>query len=153
MRPRKAPRTSDPAVDLGFRSGLEERLAEELRLQGVPFSFEEVVVPYVKRPATYRPDFLLLHNDILIESKGYFLAEDRSKHVLVKDQHPGLDIRFVFSRANSPLRKGSRTTYAMWAEKNGFQWAQGSIPKAWIAEPANATRRRALEALERTRKK
>jgi hypothetical protein len=30
----------------------------------------------------------------------------------VKDQHPALDIRFVFSNAKAKLRKGSPTTYA-----------------------------------------
>jgi hypothetical protein len=118
-----------------FRSGLEERIAHELRLQGVPFSFEEVVVPYVKRPATYTVDFLLKKNGILIETKGWFLSEDRTKHLLVKQQHPDLDIRFVFARHNSPLRAGSRTTYSTWAEKHGFAWAQASIPRAWIEEP------------------
>ena len=118
-----------------YRSGLEERIAHELRLQGVPFSFEEVVVPYVKRPATYTVDFYLHHNGILIETKGWFLSEDRTKHLLVKQQHTALDIRFVFARHNSPLRVGSRTTYSSWAEKHGFRWAQASIPRDWIDEP------------------
>jgi hypothetical protein len=130
---------------------MEERLAAELRLASVPFAFEEVVVPYVRREATYRPDFHLLQNGILIESKGYFLPEDRSKHLLIKEQHPDLDIRFVFQRARAPLRKGSRTTYSSWAEKHGFLWAEKSIPPAWISEPPQAARVQAIERL--TRKK
>lgn len=106
----------------------------------------------MKRPATYRPDFLLLANGILIESKGYFLAEDRTKHLLVKEQHPSLDIRFVFSRARNPLRKGSRTTYAAWAEKHGFRWAEGDIPLDWINERPEAARMAAVKALAKDTK-
>ncbi|HWL80083.1 MAG TPA: hypothetical protein VNR89_03960 [Roseomonas sp.] len=149
-RPR--PRTSDPAVALGHRSGLEDRQAERLSDLGVPYEYESIVIPYVKRPATYRPDFLLLSNGILIETKGYFLAEDRTKHLLVKEQHPDLDIRFVFSRARNPLRKGSRTTYATWAEKNGFAWAEGDIPQAWIDEAPQAARMAAVDRLRKTAK-
>lgn len=145
-------RTSDPAA-LGFRSGLEERLAEELRLQGIPFEFEGVVVEYVKRPATYTPDFLILANGILVESKGYFLAEDRTKHLLVKEQNPDLDIRFVFARARNPISKGSRTTYAAWADKHGFKWAEGSIPREWAQEPPVPSRTAAVAKLKRKAKK
>lgn len=122
-------------------------MAAQLTRLSVPFEYESVVIPYVKRPATYRPDFLLLTNGILIESKGYFLAEDRSKHLLVQAQHPALDIRFVFSRARNPLRKGSRTTYAAWAEKHGFRWAEGDIPLNWINEPPEPVRLAAVKAL------
>jgi hypothetical protein len=144
------PRTSKAAA---WRSGLEERVAHELRLQGVPFAFEEVVVPYIKRPATYTVDFHLQRNGILVETKGLFVSEDRTKHLLVKAQHPDLDIRFVFSRATSPLRKGSRTTYAAWCDKHGFPWAQTSIPREWIEEAPNKARMAAAKRfLKGTRK-
>ncbi len=97
-------------------------------------------MPYVKRPATYTVDFHLQANGILVETKGWFLPEDRTKHILVKDQHPALDIRFVFARATAPLRKGSRTTYAAWCDKHGFKWAQTSIPREWIEEAPNKAR-------------
>lgn len=151
--PRPRRRISDPAVGLGFRSGLEERLAEALRHQGVRFLFEEVAIPYLKKPAFYRPDFLLLDNGILIESKGYFLAQDRTKHLLVREQHPDLDIRFLFARANTPLRRGSRTSYSAWAEKHGFKWAEAHIPRDWIEEPAEPRRMAAVAALLNKTKK
>ena len=28
----------------------------------------------------------------------------------------------VFMKATCPIRKGSKTTYADWAEKNGIEW-------------------------------
>ena len=106
----------------------------------------------MKRPATYRPDFLLLQNGILIESKGYFLAEDRTKHLLVKEQHPNLDIRFVFARAKNPISPGSRTTYAAWCDKHGFRWANENIPEEWINEPVDAARFQAANALRKAAK-
>ncbi len=60
----------------------------------------------------------------------------RKKMILVKEQHSGIDIRFVFENPNLKLRKGSKTTYAMWAEKNGFKWCGPIIPKEWFLEMA-----------------
>lgn len=123
-------------TDNGFRSGLEERIAQELLEQGVPFDYEAHTIEYTKpaKKATYKPDFIL-HNGIIIETKGRFLTADRQKHLLIKKQHPDLDIRFVFSNSNSKISKRSKTTYAMWCEKNGFLYADGFIPKAWLKEP------------------
>ena len=126
---------------VAWRSGLEDRTAEDLTKRGVPFRYEEVKVSY-KRPATdhkYTPDFVL-DNGIVIETKGQFTVEDRKKHVLVKEQHPALDIRFVFSRASSPIRKGSKTTYADWCRKEGFLFADKVIPQAWLDEPPAQSR-------------
>lgn len=117
----------------GFRSGLEERVAEELRQAGISFTYEEQVIKYIKpeRPARYTPDFVL-PSGIIVETKGRFLTADRQKHLLVKHQYPNLDIRFVFSRSKDRISKQSRTTYADWCEKNGFMYADRSIPKEWL---------------------
>ena len=53
---------------------------------------------------------------------------------MVQQQHPDLDIRFVFSNPLTRISKKSKTTYAMWCEKHGFQYAKGLIPEAWIQE-------------------
>lgn len=151
MQPR-ARRSSNPAVALGHRSGLEDRLAETLDGTGYLYEYETVCIPYVKRPATYTPDFFLLNNGILIESKGYFLAEDRTKHILVQAQHPHLDIRFVFARAKNPISPGSRTTYSGWCDKHKFLWADSNIPVEWLAEPRLEARWTAAMALRKTPK-
>lgn len=119
----------------GFRSGLEESIAENLTSKGVGFSFEELVIPYVKpeKPAKYTPDFQL-DNGIIIESKGRFLTEDRQKHLLVQKQHPEYDIRFVFSNSKTKISKRSKTTYADWCHKHGFLYADKDIPDAWLKE-------------------
>lgn len=130
--------TSQVGLKYGFRSGLEERIAEDLTSKGVGFSFEELVIPYVKpmKPAKYTPDFKL-ENGIIIESKGRFLTEDRQKHLLVQNQHPEYDIRFVFSNSKTKISKRSKTTYADWCEKHGFLYADKEIPDAWLKEKKN----------------
>lgn len=132
---RKKKSSSDVGIRLGFRSGLEEKIAGDLDARGVPFTFEKLKLAYIT-PATphkYTPDFEL-PNGIIVETKGRFLPADRKKHLLVKEQHPDKDIRFVFSRSKTPITKGSKTTYADWCEKNGFKFADKLIPEAWLKE-------------------
>lgn len=120
----------------GFRSGLEERIAEQLDKAGVDYTYEKVKLEYI-RPASkhiYTPDFVLA-NGIIVETKGRFLMADRQKHILVKRHNPTLDIRFVFSNSNARISKTSRTTYASWCEKNGFLFADKQIPEEWFNEP------------------
>lgn len=120
----------------GYRSGLEEVIARQIKAAGIEVEYEKTKVKYVKpsRNATYTPDFKL-PNGIIIESKGRFVTADRQKHVLIKTQHPELDIRFVFSNSRSKINKNSPTTYGMWATKNGFKYADKLIPEEWLKEP------------------
>ena len=123
------------AAKYGFRSGLEERIAEQLDKAGVEYTYEKLKLDYVK-PASkhvYTPDFVL-SNGIIIETKGRFLLADRQKHILVKRHNPALDIRFVFSNSNARISKASTTTYAQWCIKNGFKYADKTIPEEWINE-------------------
>lgn len=123
------------AAKYGFRSGLEERIAEQLDKAGVEYTYEKVKLNYIK-PASkhvYTPDFVL-SNGIIVETKGRFLLADRKKHILVKKHNPTLDIRFVFSNSNARISKASATTYAQWCKKNGFQYADKTIPKEWLDE-------------------
>lgn len=118
-----------------YRSGLEEKIAAQLEGLGVPAVFEQYEVAY-EIPASmhrYTPDFVL-PNGIVIEGKGIFDADDRKKHQLIRAQHPGLDIRFVFTSSKAKLYKGSPTSYAAWCEKNGFLYADKFIPIEWLKE-------------------
>lgn len=126
------------ATKYGFRSGLEERIAEQLDKLGVEYTYEKVKLKYIKPASShvYTPDFVLA-NGIIVETKGRFLAPDRQKHLLVKRHNPDLDIRFVFSNSNARISKTSRTTYAMWCRKNGYQFADKTIPKEWLDECGN----------------
>ncbi len=90
-----------------------------------------------EEPATkhrYTPDFVL-PNGIIIEAKGVLDAETREKHINIKRSNPDLDIRFVFQNPKNKIYKGSKTTYADWAEKNGFKCSTRQIPEAWFREP------------------
>lgn len=127
-----------------LRNGLERKVAKQLQSAGIKFAYEEGFVTYEvpARTAKYLPDFKCPGN-IIIESKGHFgykgdakdAAAQRQKYALLKEQHPGLDIRFVFSRAATPIYKGSKTTHGKWATDHGFPWADdGNVPPAWIIE-------------------
>lgn len=120
----------------GYRSGLEEVNAKFLDSMKVRYEFEKLKIKYIvpETERTYTPDFHLLDNGIIVETKGKFEPDDRAKHLFIKTQHPDLDIRFVFQRPSDPIRKGSKTTLAAWADKYGFKWAAKTIPEAWIKE-------------------
>jgi hypothetical protein len=118
----------------GFRSGLEEAIAAELDNQRVTYEFEKTKLKYIKpeKAHTYTPDFYLVDKKIFIETKGLFTTQDRQKMRLIKEQHPNLDIRFVFSNSKNRISKKSSTTYGMWCEKYGFKYADKHIPKEWL---------------------
>jgi hypothetical protein len=118
----------------GYRSGFELKLAQTLVENKINFTYEETRIPYIPKTRTYTPDFYLVDSDIYIEAKGNLTKDDRVKMVLVKQQHPEYDIRIVFMNARNKIYKGSKTTYSDWAERYGFLWAEGSIPKEWLNE-------------------
>jgi hypothetical protein len=120
------------AIKNGYRSGLEDVISKDLKDRGVDFGYETVKINWkLVENKTYTPDFIL-PNGIIIESKGRFVPDDRKKHLKVREQNPKLDIRFVFSNSRNKIRKGSKTTYAMWCEKNIFLYADKRIPDEWI---------------------
>lgn len=132
-----------------YKSGLEEQTKGHLESLGVPFEYEAFRIPYVSDPHRYTPDFTL-PNGIIVETKGLFDTKDRTKHLLVQRQHPTLDIRFVFTRSSTRISKVSKTTYADWCRKFGFQFADKTIPDAWIAEAPNPVALAAIQALKQT---
>jgi hypothetical protein len=125
----------DPGLVLGFRSGLEEAIAEQIRQRGLLVEYEKEKIAFVEpeKIRKYTPDFKLPCG-IYIETKGRLTREDRQKHIWVKHCNPDLDIRFVFQRSASKLEKGSPTTYADWCRKNGFLYADKFIPEDWFLE-------------------
>lgn len=118
----------------GYRSGLEEDTASFLDKQKVGYTYEKTKIKWVDlRYRTYTPDFVL-ESGIIIETKGRFLTDDRRKHKEIKKQYPDLDIRFVFTNCKAKLYKGSKTTYEDWCNKNGFKYANKTIPQEWLDE-------------------
>lgn len=127
--------TSSNGIKHGYRSGLEEKVSKQLEDLGVAYEYEKFKISYaVNETRKYTPDFKILSNGIIVETKGRFMPDDRKKHLLVKQQHPELDIRFVFSNSNAKLQKKSPTSYADWCNKNGYKWADKLIPKEWLDE-------------------
>jgi len=123
----------EAATKHGFRSGLEEVINKSLTAKSIDGEYEKHTIKYTI-PASnhiYTPDFKL-PNGIFIETKGRFVMEDRKKHLLIKEQHPELDVRFVFQNSKNKIRKGSKTTYADWCVKYGFLYADKCIPDNWL---------------------
>ena len=122
------------AIKNGYRSGLEDDIAKDLKDRGVNFEYEKLKVQWqLLENKTYTPDFKL-PNGIIIESKGRFVQADRKKHLIIQDQHPFLDIRFVFSNSRSKLYKGAKSTYGDWCNKHGFLYADKRIPDEWLTQ-------------------
>ena len=120
------------AIKNGYRSGLEDDISVDLKKRGVSFKYETLKIKWtLLENKTYTPDFIL-PNGIIVESKGRFVATDRKKHLKVKEQHPSLDIRFVFSNSRGKINKGSRTTYGDWCDRHGFIYADKRIPDEWL---------------------
>ncbi len=117
----------------GFKSGLEETISGQISAKGIQPNYEQHEIQYIipESVHTYHPDFKL-PNGIYVETKGRFLAADRKKHLLIKKQHPQMDVRFVFSNSRNKISKKSKTTYGMWCEKNGFIYSDKFIPESWF---------------------
>lgn len=122
-------------VEEGYRSGLEDKVARQLSALGIDGEYEKHKIKYTQppKPRTYTPDFNL-NKKIWVETKGRFVTADRMKHIYIRDCHPELDIRFVFTNSRAKINKGSKTTYGMWCDKHGFKYADKLIPQAWIDE-------------------
>jgi hypothetical protein len=118
----------------GFRSGLEETIAAQLKANGIDPKYETIKLPYrVSKDCTYTPDFPV-GNKIIIETKGRFLTADRMKMLMVQKQYPKYEFRFIFNNSKSKISKVSQTTYGKWCEQNNFKYADKIIPQEWIEE-------------------
>lgn len=107
------------------RNKFEKKIARQLKKAKVNFSYETEKISYLIA-GHYIPDFIV-HTSLgtmYIETKGHFRPEAKRKMVAVRRLHPELDIRLVFY---SYKRKDIR-----WAEKYGFKYAVGEIPKEWL---------------------
>jgi hypothetical protein len=133
MRGRGARRRGRPSVaGLTLRSQFEADVYADALRRGILVEYETERLTYVTAHV-YRPDFIL-PNGIIVEAKGYFPQADRAKMLAVREANPDLDIRLLFQKAGTPIRRGSRTTYGQWATQHEFIWTEGTIPRYWAEE-------------------
>ena len=116
-----------------YKSGFEVKVAKSLHQQKVAFEYEAQKFPFVQpaKKRAYTPDFILPEVGISVECKGKLTKAERDKLLWVKEQWPELNLILLFMRARNFIRKGSKTRYSDWAEKNGFEWYSwdtGGIP-------------------------
>jgi predicted nuclease of restriction endonuclease-like RecB superfamily len=127
---------------LGFRSGLEEKVADQLREAGLPVVYEtdKVIYRIPARDHRYTPDFKLPKPGgfFYVETKGIWNVTDRAKCLYCIKQNPGLDLRMVFSNQNAKLYKGSKTSYKDYCIKNLIPYAHKYIPDDWLREAQEA---------------
>jgi hypothetical protein len=115
-----------------FKSKLEEKVWSVLKKEFPTVKYEpqrfKFIQPEVER--TYIPDFKTGRNNIFIEAKGKLDLETRKKMVWFRDSNPTIRIIFLFMNPDNKITKRSKTTYAMWATDNGFEWLD--FRKDWL---------------------
>jgi hypothetical protein len=137
-----------------YKSKYEKTVAKWLEDNNVPFDYEGKTLPYeapmrgscpncgctgVTRTRHYVPDFWVYPNGKLnpvgafvLETKGRFTSEDRTKMKAIVEQYPGVKVRMLFMRDNK-LNKKSAVYYSHWAKKFGIEHSVGTfLPESWI---------------------
>lgn len=121
-----------------LRSKLELKFEEILKEFEVEYGYEVTKISYTipESKHTYTVDWSLA-NGLLLETKGYLSDyAERKKYELIKQQHPTIDIRFVFDNPNK-LCGGTKMTHGAWAIKQGFKYCSIKDKDqvlAWIKE-------------------
>ncbi|WP_375752614.1 endonuclease I [Enterobacter roggenkampii] len=116
-----------------YRSSFEKKVASKLKPEEFNYESKKYEYTVVKN---YTPDFEL-ENGILVETKGQWTSADRTKHKLVREANPELDIRIVF-QADNKLNKKSKTRYSDYCNRMGWKYVVGNeIPKEWLNENSN----------------
>jgi hypothetical protein len=129
-----------------YHSNFEVDVAKQLYTAKVKFTYETTSYYYeqpvahgecldcasknVITPHWYTPDFFL-SNGVIVESKGKLDRDTRKKLKAIKNSNPDLDLKILFMKDNK-IRKGSKTTYTMWATSQGFDCAVKTLKKEWL---------------------
>jgi hypothetical protein len=118
-----------------MKGTFEQAVLSDLDGRGVPYLYEpDKLAYYVERH--YIPDLKL--GKMIVELKGYFRQDSQRKMKAVKAQYPDMDIRFVFQKASATIqgakkrKDGTKMTCGEWADRQGFVWAEGTIPEEWL---------------------
>lgn len=120
------------------RSKLEMKFEEILKSSTQDYDYEVTKISYIvpESKHVYTVDWTIKRK-LLIETKGYLSDhQERNKYVLLKQQYPELDLRFVFDNPNK-LCGGTKYTHAKWAEKHNFPYCSIrdiDVIQKWIEE-------------------
>lgn len=141
-RPKKALGASGKQARSLFEIAIANHLENDANELGYSWDYESADYKYQKplsKLSTYTPDFKIITRSgkvIFIEAKGRFRDLAEYKKVLwVQEQHPDIEIRFLFQNSMLKHSPSLPLTYGTRAEKDGFRWAHGSIiPKSWLEE-------------------
>lgn len=98
----------------GMRSMAEVELASMLS----NYKYEPEYWVYQYEKAKYTPDFLI--NGVYLEVKGKMTNDTRKKLKAVIKHNPSKILVLVFLRGKNYIRKGSKTTYINWANKENI---------------------------------
>ena len=122
-----------------YKSGLEGKFVVLANKNKLAFEYEPDSFPYVV-PSHYTPDFKIAENRY-VETKGYLSPSNRQRMICFKEQHPEIEICFLFGNSENKLNAKSKTTYKEWATKHGFRNADihDGIPANWWSQDANQT--------------
>lgn len=105
------------------RSGLEVKALKLLNDNKVDYEYEpkdkklDYVIPESKHK--YLPDVVI--GNVIYELKGYFDVDARNKMLHVIRSNPHQKIVMVFMK-DQPIRKGSKTLYSDWCNKNNIKY-------------------------------
>ncbi len=114
----------------GLKSILEVRTQAWLEENDIPFEYEAEKWVYAFKPAKYTPDFKV--PGPTLECKGKLTRDVRRKLMAIATSNPERKIALIFEKPENKIERGSRTTYAEWAEKHGFLWSAVTPRKEWF---------------------
>jgi predicted nuclease of restriction endonuclease-like RecB superfamily len=105
-----------------FKSKLEVNVWNSLKKAYPHVEYEPDKIPFIQpaKDRVYIPDFKI--GDVYIEAKGKLDIDTRQKMLWFRECNPDVQVLILFQNSSNKIRKGSKTTYADWAEKNGFPW-------------------------------
>lgn len=133
--------------EIEVKSNLEKLIGEQLLQRSSGFIYEKESYKWKEKlpraicgecetkgkcfvERSYKPDFFL-SNGIILEVKGRFTSKDRKIAAAMKEQHPELDIRMVFSK-NNWITRQHKTNYGQWCDSKGILWTVNDIPEEWL---------------------
>jgi hypothetical protein len=116
----------------GMKSIAEIRCAAWLERNNIKYDYESERWTYQYEVAHYTPDFVIPGKEFVLEVKGKMTKDIRKKLLAIQKCNPNKTFYIVFERASNKIAPGSKTTYGLWAEKNGIQWSEVLPREEWF---------------------